>query len=429
MPPNHVHFNGSVNLPDAESVMREIAARVPAGVRRIPDGEPGDRAGWIFFQAHRFLQLPWLVPVQPFDPAEGDYEHMPQLRLADGVDPATVTWPDPGYADAYLGSYETFTALREEGVIPAGTRFQVEYPTPLASIGAYVVPGQQHILLPAYERAMFADVNRLLAAIPSHDVAVQWDVAVEFSLLEEFFGPIGPQAADAIIANLARCVDAVPAEVPVGLHLCYGDWGHEHFKQPESLALQVRVLNAVTAATGRPVSFVSLTVPQYQRAESYFAPLAGLAAGPDTELNFGIVPYHPGDQAPGTTEDQARLIDAALAASPGGSRDWGVCTECGMGRAGREEIPVLLDLHRHIVAAGSLAGPAGVRSAPGCGQDGRGASSAHVRRLAYRAAACRAAAPWSAMGWPVAETMAGTNRALSGACGCSVSFRTPVVML
>jgi len=252
---------------------------------------------------------------------------------------------------------------------------------------------------------------------------------VEFSLLEEFFGPIGPQAADAIIANLARCVDAVPAEVPVGLHLCYGDWGHEHFKQPESLALQVRVLNAVTAAAGRPVSFVSLTVPQYQRAESYFAPLAGLAAGPDTELNFGIVPYHPGDQAPGTTEDQARLIDAALAASPGGSRDWGVCTECGMGRAGREEIPVLLDLHRHIVAAGSLAGPVGVRSAPRCGQDGRGASSAHVRRLAYCAAAWRAAAPWSAMGWPVAETMAGTNRALSGACGCSVSFRTPVVML
>ena len=353
MPPDHVHFNGSVNLADAESVMREIIARVPAGVRRIPDGEPGDRAGWIFFQGYKFLQMPSLVTVQPFDPVEGDYAHMPRLRLADAVDPATVTWPDPGYADAYLESYATFTALREEGVIPAGTRFQVEYPTPLASIGAYIVPEQQQALLPAYERAMFADVDRLLAAIPRHDVAVQWDVAVEFSLLEEFFGPIGPQAADAIIANLVRCVDTVPAEVPVGLHLCYGDWGHQHFKQPESLALQVRVLNAVTAAAGRPVSFVSFTVPQDQRAESYFAPLAGLAAGPDTELNFGIVPYHPGDQAPGTTEDQVRLIDAALAAGPGGTPGWGVCTECGMGRAGREEMPVLLDLHRHIVVDGS----------------------------------------------------------------------------
>ena len=41
-----------------------------------------------------------------------------------------------------------------------------------------------------------------------------------------------------------------------------------------------------------------------------------------------------------------RLIDAALAASPGGRRDWGICTECGMGRVDRDEIPALLDLHQ-----------------------------------------------------------------------------------
>ena len=263
-----------------------------------------------------------------------------------------MRWPDLGYAGAYLGSYETFGALRREGVIPAGVRFQVEYPTPLASIGGYIVPEQQQALLGSYEQAMLADLDRLLAAIPPGEVAVQWDVAVEFGVLEESFAPGGAQAFDAIIAGLVRCVDAVPAEVPAGLHLCYGDYGHQHFKQPESLALQVRVLNAVTAAAGRTVSFVSFTVPQDQREGSYFAPLAGLAAGPGTELNFALVPYHPADQAPGTTGDQVRLIDAALAASPGGSRAWGICTECGMGRAGRDEIPGLLDLHREILAAG-----------------------------------------------------------------------------
>lgn len=352
MPPDHVHFNGSVNLADAESVMHEIISRVPSGLRRIPDGETGDRGNWIFFQMQKFLQSPLLVPARPLDAADGDYEQLPQLRLADGVDPAQMKWPDLGYAEAYLGSYETFAALRSDGVIPAGVRFQVEYPTPLASIGGYIVPEQQQALLGSYEQAMFADLDRLLAAIPPGEVAVQWDVAVEFGILEESFAPGGAQAFDAIIAGLVRCVDTVPAEVPVGLHLCYGDYGHQHFKQPESLALQVRVLNAVTAAAGRTVSFVSFTVPQYQREESYFAPLAGLAAGPGTELNFALVPYHPADQAPGTTGAQVRLIDAALAASPGGSRAWGICTECGMGRAGREEIPGLLDLHREIVAAG-----------------------------------------------------------------------------
>jgi hypothetical protein len=351
MPPDHVHFNGSVNLADAETVMREIAARVPSGLRRIPDGETGDRGNWIFFQLQRFVQLPWLVPARPLDTADGDYEELPQLRLADGVDPAEVSWPDLGYADAYLGSYAIFARLREEGVIPAGVRFQVEYPTPLASIGGYIVPEQQQALLGSYERAMFADLGRLLAAIGHDDVAVQWDVAVEFGVLEEAFAPGGAQAFDAIIAGLARCVDQVPADIPAGLHLCYGDYGHQHFKQPESLGLQVRVVNAVTAAAGRPVSFVSFTVPQYQREDSYFVPLAGLAAGAGTELNFALVPYHPAEQAPGTTEAQVRLIDAALAASPGGRREWGICTECGMGRASRDEIPALLDRHRQIIAA------------------------------------------------------------------------------
>ena len=350
MPPTHAHFNGSVNLADTESVMREIVSRVPVGLRRIPDGETGDRGNWILFQMHKFLQSPALVLVQQGDGGAGDYEQTPRLRLADGIDPAQMRWPDIGYADAYLASYDTFAALREQGVIPDGVRFQVEYPTPLASIGAYIVPEQQAALLGSYEQAMFADLGRVLAAIPLDEVAVQWDVAVEFGVLEEAFGPGGAQAFDAIIAALARCVDQVPAGIPVGLHLCYGDYGHQHFMQPESLALQVRVLNAVTAAAGRPVSFVSFTVPQYQHDESYFAPLAGLTAGPDTELNFALVPYHPAEQAPGTTADQVRLIDAALAASPGGRRDWGVCTECGMGRVSRDEILALIDLHREILA-------------------------------------------------------------------------------
>ena len=37
MPPSSVHFNGSVNLPDAETVMREISSRIPSGVRRMTD--------------------------------------------------------------------------------------------------------------------------------------------------------------------------------------------------------------------------------------------------------------------------------------------------------------------------------------------------------------------------------------------------------
>jgi len=119
MPPTGVHFNGSVNLADAETVMREIVSRIPAGLRRIPDGETGDRGNWVFFQLQKFLQSPSLAEAHPHDNPAEDYE-MPQVQLAEGVDPSDMTWPDPGYANAYLQSYMTFAALRDQGVTPPG---------------------------------------------------------------------------------------------------------------------------------------------------------------------------------------------------------------------------------------------------------------------------------------------------------------------
>jgi hypothetical protein len=59
------HCNGSVNLDDAESVMGEIVSPIPVGLRRIPAGETGDQAKWVFFQLRKFPQLPWLVPARP----------------------------------------------------------------------------------------------------------------------------------------------------------------------------------------------------------------------------------------------------------------------------------------------------------------------------------------------------------------------------
>jgi hypothetical protein len=71
--------------------------------------------------------------------------------------------------------------------------------------------------------------------------------------------------------------------------------------------------------------------------------------GPETELNFALVPYHPAEQEAGTTAEQVRLIDAALASGRGADRSWGICTECGMGRVQREDVPALLDLHAEIL--------------------------------------------------------------------------------
>ena len=349
MPPTSVHFNGSVNLPDAETVMREISSRIPKGVRRMTDGETGDRNYWISFQTRKFEQMPEFETVsvgQAYDTAP-DAPDMPQLRLTQDASAEMIDWPNLGYADEYTKSFATFERLQNEGTIGADVRFQLQYPTPLASVAGTFAPDDLPKVAPSYEQALFADLDTALERLPHERVAVQWDVAVEFGALEGAMGPKLP--IDQIAAGLVRCIERVPADVPVGMHLCYGDYGHQHFKQPESLQMQVDLVNAVSSAARRPLNFVSFTVPQARNDSAYFEPLGGLQTGSDTELDFALVPYHPDDQAPGTTAEQIEHIDAALINSPGGARHWGICTECGMGRVDDGDLPGLLDLHGQIL--------------------------------------------------------------------------------
>ena len=349
MPPSSVHFNGSVNLPDAETVMREISARIPTGVRRITDGETGDRNYWISFQIAKFQQMPEFETVasgRAYETA-ADAPDMPRLRLAEGASADTIEWPNLGYADAYTESFETFDALQQQGTIPAGVRMQLQYPTPLASVAGTITPEDLPAVAPAYEQALFADLDTLLDRLPHDRVAVQWDIAVEMGALEGAMGMAMPM--DQIAPGIVRCLERVPDDVPAGLHLCYGDYGHEHWKQPASLQMQVDLVNAVTASTRRGLDFVSFTVPQDRDDRAYFEPLGELEVGADTELDFALVPYHPADQAPGTTARQIEHVDTALAASPNGAREWGICTECGMGRVEAGDVPGLLDLHSTIL--------------------------------------------------------------------------------
>jgi hypothetical protein len=353
MPPSSVHFNGSVNLPDAETVMREITSRIPTGVRRMTDGETGDRGYWILFQIQKFLQMPEFESVtvgQAYETSQ-DAPPMPRLRLAEGASADTISWPNLGYADEYAKSFEIFDRLQESGTIAADVRFQMQYPTPLASMAGTIVPEDLPAVAASYETALFADLDKVLATLPRDRCAVQWDVAVEFGLLEGAMGPGSAMPIEQVAPGLVRCVDRVPAEVPVGLHLCYGDYGHQHFKQPESVRMQVDLVNAVVSAAHRVVNWASFTVPQARDDADYFAPLRDLAAGPETELYFALVPYHPDDQGEGTTATQARHVDAALSESSAGRREWGICTECGMGRVAADDVPQLLDLHREILSA------------------------------------------------------------------------------
>lgn len=333
------HLVGSVPLPDAESVFRAAAAHLGDRLRRVPDGETGPRLDWIVWQLQRFMADPQFEVVPP---GERNYAPNPRIAVRGDGDPADVDFGSLGYAEQAVSSWELFSDLQEAGDIPSHWKLQVSLPTPYAPISAFVVPGLEMGLEPAYEAAMEREVERIAAVVPHDKVAFQWDTAAEFGLLEGVFPCYFPgDPRQGVIDRLTRYATWVPADIELGYHLCYGDYDHEHFTQPKDTGKLVDVANAIAAGIGRPLTWIHLPVPIDRDDVSYFEPLRDLALPAETELHLGLVHIADG------VEGARRRIDAAANVVS----SFGVATECGLGRRPAEQVAPLLDIHA------SVAGP------------------------------------------------------------------------
>ena len=336
--PRGAHLNGSVPLENSDTVFRTVSSSLGDRVRRLPDGETGVRSNWIGFQSDVFNATGQFDLVPP-DPKA--YAPLPFFIPKAGVDPRQIRFGRLGYADAAKGSYEKFAALKREGRIPSAVRFQVSLPTPLAPVAAFVAPAAVSAVEPAYEGTLLKELDEIAAAVPHDQLAIQWDAAVEFGMLEGVWPVNFADVRSEILDRLVRIGNRVPADVELGYHLCYGDAGHKHFKEPEDVSKLVDISNAVTSRVQRPVQWISLPVPRNRADDAYFAPLKDLKLPPETELYLGLV--HITDGAEGTQ----RRIEAAQRAI---DRPFGVATECGLGRRPPETIPQLLRIHAEVSA-------------------------------------------------------------------------------
>ena len=341
------HLVGSVNLPSAEDVFRAVAGHLGEAIGHIPDGEVGERFYWLQFQTLRFDRTPGLRRL-------GDTPYLIRERFdqrphaLDGTVAAEdLVLPDHGYATAAIESYWVFERLQREGVIAPGTRFQVSLPTPAAVVGVFIAPKDRAAIEPVYTRALFAEVDRIADAIPHDAFQVQWDTAVEFAWLERavlggaVLEPWWDDVLDGVSARLVAAAAHVPADVPVGFHLCYGDVEEAHFVQPKDAGVLAGVVRGVLARSPRPLAYFHLPVPIDRDDAAYFAPLAELGLPEGTDLYLGLVHHEDG------VAGALRRIEAASTAV---SR-FGVATECGFGRGPAERTVPLLDLHREIIEA------------------------------------------------------------------------------
>jgi methionine synthase II (cobalamin-independent) len=338
------HLVGGLAAPTATEAMTTTARILGRHLTRLTDGETAERSQWIWWQIDKLTAVPGIrIGTPQVNPETGnpDYSVFPGLDVDEGI---VIPERGLGYADAAIDSWAEFVRLREAGVVPAGVRFQVSVPTPFAVVVAWSSGESQARLWQPLKDALFAEVRAIQAAIPPGELAIQWDVAVEIGALEGVFVAIPELASfERVVAELVACLEIVTPPAQRGIHLCYGDYKHRHFKAPTDLGLLVRLTNAVAARTD--LDFVHMPVDRENgRTEAYFAPLRELEIN-GTELALGVIDYE---------NDPAR-IDELVAAADSAGRPYSVATECGMARLGeRGESVTLEDLlrqHARVAAA------------------------------------------------------------------------------
>ena len=338
-----IHFVGSIPLPDTETVFRTLSQAAGKHLVRLPDGETGIRKTWIRFLQDVLAENPaieYAGDVPPFKFVQWDgkvVREIPRQRVKPGMTPKAEDFKT-GYADMAIESWRLFERMQKAGTIPAGVKFQISLPTPIAPTYNNMVPGDRQKILPALTQHFIGEVEKIAGTLPNDRVAIQWDVCQEVLAWENYYDPGPVDFRTETLAVLGEVGDAVPENIDLGYHLCYGSPADEHMVQPKDTGIMVEMTNAIVARVKRPIQFFHLPVPKPRTDDAYFAPLEQLKLGPGTELYLGLI--HHNDAA----GDAARL-----AAARRHTRVDGVATECGMARGDPARLPSLLAAHVHAV--------------------------------------------------------------------------------
>jgi hypothetical protein len=341
-----LHLIGSIPLDSSEQVFCRLSEELGPYLSRMPDGETGERSRWVYFQgqmlrAHPDMEIDPTVPPYPFVQWDGKVvREINQLRFKPGIDSSKVIF-ETGYDTAALASWQVFGRLREAGAIARHVRFQVSLPTPHSSGYLYVSGPARSAYFTAYERSLKTTLANIVQAIPANDLAIQWDVCQEVLTFEGYFKDRPVDYKKQTFDMLGRLGDAVPADVELGYHLCYGSPHDEHLVQPKDAAILVEMLEGIAAAGKRRIDFFHIPVPKQRADEAFYAPLKTWQRRAGTKLYLGLL-HHDDDAG-----DRARIAMARRYID-----DFGLSAECGWGRTEPGRLPGLLKGHR--VAAEAL---------------------------------------------------------------------------
>jgi hypothetical protein len=217
---------GSLPAQSTDAALRAGADLFGDMVFALPDGETGPRAAWVGYERERLVRPnPDVVVVQETESPTGIPRHAyetPVFAVAPGV--SELHWDSWPRIDDAIDSYRRFRALREEGVIEDGLKFQVGLPFPASALNGFKADfaTDYPIAERAFEDLVARELDRLMTEIPPGDLAIQWDSAYEVQDIEGVLAWTADGAWERFAGPVSRLTRLIPEEVLVGYHLCYG---------------------------------------------------------------------------------------------------------------------------------------------------------------------------------------------------------------
>jgi hypothetical protein len=338
-----VHLVGSVPLADARQVFATVSAALGPHLKRIPDGETGERSDWIT----------WLEPVFAGNSALEKSDELFRVhasgtarlryRLKPGKTVDDVSFDNLFYADVAKRSYAEFAALKKQGGVPKGCRFQIDLVPAHSVIWLFLQDDLHQPLDPVYNEALKREIDKIAQSLPHDQIAIQFDVAsAVFARLERNEPNAYGKNRDEMLATFSRILtelaERVPKDIELLFHFCYGDSNHKHVLEPRDMADMVDMANRLSADITRPINLIHMPVPRDRSDDAYFSPLSRLRLRPETELCLGLVHYT--DGVAGTRQ--------RLAVAERHVARFSIATECGFGRRNSSTIPELLQIHAEV---------------------------------------------------------------------------------
>ena len=102
-------------MADAEEVFATVSAALGTRIKRLPDGETGERRDWITWLEPVFADNPAFAKSGEFFRVHASGTGRERYTLRDGVAPQDVRFDNLFYADIAKDSYAIFRRLKEAG--------------------------------------------------------------------------------------------------------------------------------------------------------------------------------------------------------------------------------------------------------------------------------------------------------------------------